>query len=292
MRVPLRVLKLVVMVPVLLVSGVLGLMVLAVLPPVLGLLGFLAGGASLGVLAAGGLEGPAVRLLTRARAATEGERAVLAPVLASVGGMGMPAVRLYVRRTPRAATPPAVVVVGKSSLVVTPWLVEATYRGWITREEATALVLHADGRHRAGRHRLEVAVLTATTPWRAVSAVARGVGRPFAWLPFMRFVWSLRGVVGAVAVVQSAVEGRAVSGAIAGVFVALTYLVPAAARAREGQLEAEADRLVVDRGLGVDLAGLLRRSGVPVRVERLQRLEHRPLSEPVPVLQLASFSPN
>ena len=77
MRVPLRVLKLVVMVPALLVSGVLGLMVLAVLPPVLGLLGFLAGGGALGVLAAGGLEGPAVRPLTRARAATEGERAVL-----------------------------------------------------------------------------------------------------------------------------------------------------------------------------------------------------------------------
>jgi hypothetical protein len=291
MRVRLSVLKLVVMVPALLVSGVLGLMMLAVLPPVLGLLGFLAGGAALGVLAAGGLEGPAVQLLTRARAATEGERAVLAPVLAADGGTGMPAVRLYVRGASQPATPPAVAV-GTSSLVVTPWLVEATYRGWITREEATAVVLHADGRHRAGRHRLEVAVLAATTPWRAVSAVARRVGQSFAWLPFLRFVWFLRGVVGAVAVVQSAMEDRAVSGAIAGVFVALTYLVPAAARAREGQLEVEADRLVVDRGLGVDLAGLLRRSGVPVRVERLQRLENRPLSEPVPVLQLASFSPN
>ncbi len=245
----------------------------------------------MGVLVAGGLEGTAVQLLTRARAATEGERAALAPVLASDIDMGMPAVALYVRRAPRIATPPAVVL-GKSSLVVTPWLIEATYRGWITREESTAVVLHAGGRHLAGRHRLEVAVLAATIPWRAVSAVARELGRPFVWFPVMRFVWSLRGFVGAVAVVQSAVEGRAVSGAIAGVFVALTYLVPAAARARERQLEVEADRLVVDRGLGVDLAGLLRRSGVPVRVERLQRLEHRPLSQPVPVLPLAAFSPN
>jgi len=291
MRVPLSVLKLVVMVPALLVSGVLTLMVLVVLPPAVGLLGFLAAGAALGVLVAGGLEGPAVQLLTRARAATEGERAALAPFLASDIGMGMPAIALYVRRAPRVETPPAVVV-GKSSLVVTPWLIEATYRGWITREEATAVVLHAGGRHRAGRHRLEVAVLAATTPWRAVSAVARGVGQSFASLPLTWFAWSLRGLVGGVAVVQSAVEGRAVSGAIAGGFVALTYLVPAAARAREAKFEVEADRLVVDRGLGVDLAGLLRRSGVPVRVERLQRLEHRPLSRPVPVLQLASFSPN
>ncbi len=214
----------------------------------LGLLGFVAGVAVLGVLAAGGLEGPTVQLLARARAATGGERAVLAPVLAA-HGRGMPAVVLYVRRAPRAPTPPAMVI-GKSSLTVTPWLIEATYRGWITGEEASALVLHAVGRHRAGRHRLEFAVLAATTPWRAVSAVARGVGGPFAWFPLMRFAWSLRGIVGAVAVVQSAVEGRGVYGAIAGVFVALTYLVPAAARAREHRLVVEADRLVVARGLG------------------------------------------
>jgi hypothetical protein len=291
MRVPMSVWKLVVMVPAMLVSGVLALMVLAVLPPVLGLLGFLAGGVVLVVLASGGLEGPAVRLLTRAREATEGERAVLAPVLVAQGGTGMPAVALYVRRAPHASTPPALVV-GTSSLVVTPWLVEATYRGWITREEATAVVLHAAGRHRAGRHRLEVAVLAATTPWRAVSAVARGVGRSLAWFPFMRFAWALRGFVGAVAVVQSAVEGRAVYGAIAGVFVALTYLVPAAGRARERQLDVEGDRLVVARGLGETLAGLLRRAGIPVRLERLQRLENRPPAQPVPVLQLAAFSPN
>jgi len=291
MRVPMSVLKLVVRVPVLLVSGVLALMVLVVLPPALGLLGFVGGGAALGVLAAGGLEGPAVRLLTRTRKATEGERAVLAPVLAAVGGTGMPEVTLYVRRAPRAATPPAMVI-GKSSLVVTPWLIEATYRGWITREEAAAVVLHAAGRHRAGRHRVELAVLAASTPWRAVSAVARGVGRPFAWFPFMRFAWSLRGFVAAVAVVQSAVEGRAVYGAIAGVFVALTYLVPAAGRARDRRLEVEADHLVVIRGLGEVLAGLLRRSAVPVRLERLQRLENRLPARPVPVLQLAAFSPN
>src|SRR3954451_1308535 len=98
MRVPISVLKPLVMVPALLVSGVLALVVLAVLPPVLGLLGFVAGGIALVVLAAGGLEGPAVQLLTGAREATEGERAVLVPVLVAHGGTGMPAVALYVRR--------------------------------------------------------------------------------------------------------------------------------------------------------------------------------------------------
>jgi hypothetical protein len=288
MRAPMGVWKVTVMVPALLVSGLLWLMVLAVLPPALGLLGFLVGGALLAVLAIGGLEQQAVRLLTGSRAATEAERAVLGPVLHAHGGTGLAHVVAYVRRAPGDQAPPALVV-GRSSLVVTPWLVEATYRGWISREEAAAIVAHAGARHHAGRHRREVAVLAFTTPWRGILAVARRVGGVFGWFPLMRFAWSMRGVVGAVAVVQSVMEGRAPAGALAGVFVALTYLVPAAARAREVELEAEADRQLVARGLGQVMAGLLRRLA-PVSIERLQRLEHRPPEQPV--LHLATFSPN
>ena len=222
MRVPMSVLKVTVMGPALLVNGLLWLMLLAVLPPALGLVGFLAAGALLRALAVGGLEGQAVQLLTRSRAATEAEQAVLAPVLNTHGGTGLPRPEVHVRRTPGAQTPPALVV-GRSSLVVTPWLVEATYRGWISRDEAAAIVVHAGTRHRAGRHRLQVAVLAFTTPWRAIMAVARKVGRFFGWFPFMHFAWSIRGVVGAVAVVQSVLEGRAWAGVLAGVFVALTY---------------------------------------------------------------------
>jgi hypothetical protein len=294
MRAPMSVWKVTVMVPALLVSGLLWLMMLVVLPPALGLLGFLACGALVAVLAIGGLEGQAVRLLTGSRAATEAELAVLAPVLHTHGTNVLPDVVAYVRRAPGAQTPPALVV-GRSSLVVTPWLVEATYRGRISREEAAALVAHAGARHDAGRHRREVAVLAFTTPWRVIIAVARRVGGVFGWFPFMRFAWSIRGVVGAVAVVQSVMEGRAPAGVLAGVFVALTYLVPAAARARELELEAEADRRLVARGLGQVLAGLLRRFGAPVSIARLQRLENRPTEQPAqtaPVLPLAAFSPN
>jgi hypothetical protein len=293
MRAPMSVWKVTVMVPALLVSGLLWLMVLAVLPPALGLLGFLAGSALVAVLAIGGLEQQAVRLLTGPRAATEAERAVLAPLLHTHGDTGLH-VMLYVRRAPGDQAPPALVV-GRSSLVVTPWLVEATYRGRISREEAAAIVAHAGARHDAGRHRLEVAVLAFTTPWRGILAVARRVGRVFGWFPFMRFAWSMRGVVGAVAVVQSVMEGRAPAGVLAGVFVALTYLVPAASRAREVELEAEADRQLVARGLGRPLAGLLRRLPAPVSIERLQGLENRPTEQPAqtaPVLPLATFSPN
>jgi hypothetical protein len=293
MRAPMSVLKVTVMVPALLVSGLLWLMVLAVLPPALGLLGFLAGSALMAVLAIGGLEQQAVRLLTGSRTATEAELAVLAPLLNTHGDTGLPHIVASVRRAPGAQTPPALVV-GRSSLVVTPWLVEATYRGQTSREEAAAIVAHAGARHDAGRHRREVAILAFTTPWRGIMAVARRVGRVFGWFPFLRFAWSVRGVVGAVAVVQSVMEGRAPAGALAGVFVALTYLVPAASRARELELEAEADRRLVARGLGRPLAGLLRRLA-PVSIERLQRLEHRPPEQtvqPAPVLHLATFSPN
>jgi hypothetical protein len=290
MRAPMTVWKVTVMVPALLVSGLLWLMVLVVLPPVLGLLGFFAGGALVAVLAIGGLEQQAVRLLTGSRTATGAELAVLGPVLNTHGGTGLHVV-LSVRRAPGDQGPPALVV-GCSSLVVTPWLVEATDRGWISREEAAAIVVHAGARHDAGRPRREVAVLAFTTPWRGIMAVARRVGRVFGWFPLMRFAWSMRGVVGGVAVVQSVMEGRAPAGALAGVFVALTYLVPAATRARELKLEAEADRQLVARGLGQVLAGLLRRFGAPVSIERLQRLEHRPPEQTAPVLHLATFSPN
>jgi hypothetical protein len=293
MRAPMSVWKVTVMVPALLVSGLLWLLVLAVLPPALGLLGFLAGGALVAVLAIGGLEQQAVRLLTGSRTATVAERAVLASVLHAHGATGLPDGAVYVRRASGDQGPPALVV-GCSSLVVTPWLVEATDRGWISREEAAAIVAHAGARHDAGRHRREVAVLAFTTPWRGIMAVARRVGRVFGWFPLMRFAWSMRGGVGAVAVVQSVMEGRAPAGALAGVFVALTYLVPAATRARELELEAEADHQLVARGLGRPLAGLLRRLA-PVSIERLQRLEHRPPEQPVqpaPGWPLGMFAPN
>ncbi|HEX6686047.1 MAG TPA: hypothetical protein VF062_24935 [Candidatus Limnocylindrales bacterium] len=173
MRVPTGVLRVTLMVPALLVSVLLWLMVLVVLPPTLGLLGFLGGGTLLTVLAAGGLEGPAVRLLTRSREATAAERAVLAPVLDAHGGTGLPRLAVYVRRAAGAA-PPALAFCG-SSLVVTPWLVEATYRGWISRAEATAIIVHADARQRAFRRP------SRWRSWRSPHRGARSWRSPAGW---------------------------------------------------------------------------------------------------------------
>jgi hypothetical protein len=89
----------------------------------------------------------------------------------------------------------------------------------------------------------------------------------------MRVAWTLRGVVGVICVVQSVAEGRTWPGLLGGAVIALTYLVPAAGRVIEARGEVAADQLVVELGLGGVLAGLLRRYGHPMTLERLQRLE-------------------
>lgn len=272
MRFPMTVLRVVTLAPALLVSFVLTVVVCALLPPDLGLVAFLAAAGLLVALAIGQLEVPAVAALTRSRPATAAELQVMAPVLAELGGRGVAVDALFVRRLQGPSTPVAVAITDRA-VVVSPGLVDATYRGGVTAAEAAAAIAHAVGRRRAVRPRLELAVLAATAPWRMVVAMFRGVGRAFAWLPFMRLAWTLRGVVGVTCIVQSVAEGRAAPGILGGAVIALTYLVPAASRRIEARSEAAADELVVSLGLGAVLAGLLRRHGHPMTLERLQRLE-------------------
>lgn len=272
MRFPMTVLRAVTLAPALLVSFVLTVVVCALLPPALGLMAFMAAGGVLVTLALGQLQEPAIAALTRSRPATGAELRVMAPVLAELCGRGVDIGALFVRRIQGPSTPVAVAI-GRRTVVVSPGLVEATYRGAVTSAEVAATLAHAVGRRQAIRPRLELAVLAATTPWRLMVATFRGVGRAFAWLPFMRLAWTLRGVVGGICVVQSVVEDRGWAGLLGGAVIALTYLVPAAGRRIELQTEAEADQFVLSLGLGPALAGLLRRYGHPMTLERMQRLE-------------------
>ena len=272
MRFSMTVLRVVTLGPALLASFVLTVVVCALLPPALGLAVFLAAAGALVALALGQLEAPAIAVLTRSRPATDGELQVMAPVLAELGSRGVDIGVLFVRRVQRPSTPVAVAI-ARRAVVVTPGLVESTYRGGVTVAEAAAALGHAVGRRRAIRPRLELAVLAATTPWRLVVGAFRSVGRAFAWLPFMQLAWTLRGVVGVICVVQSVAEGRAAPGLLGGAVIALTYLVPAAGRAIELRTERAADQMVLELGLGGVLAGLLRRYGHPMPIERAQRLE-------------------
>ena len=285
MRFPMTLLRVVTLGPALLVSFVLTVVVCALLPPALGLVAFMAAGGVLVTLAMGQLQEPAIAVLTGSRPATDAELRVMAPVLAELGGRGVDVGELFVRRVQRPSTPVAVAIAGRA-VVITPGLVEATYRSGVSVAEAAAVLAHAVGRRRARRPRLEVAVLAATTPWRVVVATFRGVGRAFAWLPFMPLAWTLRGVVGVICVVQCVVEGRAEAGLLGGVVIALTYLVPAAERRIETRTEAAADQLVLALGLGSELLALLRRHGHPMTLERMQQLEAAPEPAQRPRLQL------
>ena len=285
MRFPMTVLRVVTLAPALLVSLILTVVVCALLPPALGLVAFLAAAGLLVALALGQFEVPAIATLTLSRLATAAELQVMAPVLAELGGRGVDVGALFVRRRQGPSTPVAVAIADRA-VVVTPGLVEAMYRGGVTAAEAAAAMAHAVGRRRAIRPRLELAVLAATTPWRLVVGTFRGVGRAFAWLPFMRLAWTLRGVVGVICIVQSVAEGRAAPGILGGAVIALTYLVPAASRRIEAWSEAAADQLVVSLVLGSVLAGLLRRHRHPMTLERLQRLETAVEQQPRPRLHL------
>lgn len=285
MRFPMTVLRVVTLAPALLVSFVLTVVVCALLPPALGLVAFLTAAGLLVALAIGQLEVPAIAALTRSRPATAAELQVMAPVLAELGGRGVDVDTLFVRRRQGPSTPVAVAIADRA-VVVSPGLVDASYRGGVTAAEAAAAMAHAVGRRRAIRPRSELAVLAATVPWRLVVATFRGVGRAFAWLPFMRLAWTLRGVVGVICIVQSVAEGRAAPGILGGAVIALTYLVPATGRRIEAHSEAAADQLVVSLGLGSVLAGLLRRHGHPMTLERLQRLETAAAQQPRPRLHL------
>ena len=287
MRFPMTVLRVVTLAPALLVSLVLTVVVCALLPPALGLVAFLVAAGLLVALAIGQFEVPAIAMLTRSRPATAAELQVMAPVLAELRGrdVDVDVDALFVRRRQGPSTPVSVAIADRA-VVITPRLVDATYRGGVTAAEAAAAMAHAVGRRRAIRPRLELAVLAATTPWRLVVATFRGVGRAFAWLPFMRLAWTLRGVVGVICIVQSVAEGRAAPGILGGAVIALTYLVPAASRRIEAWSEAAADQLVVSLGLGSVLAGLFRRHGHPMTLERLQRLEAAVEQQPRPRLHL------
>jgi hypothetical protein len=265
-----RMLRLIALAPLVVASMLLVLMLSALLPPLVGLPGFLAWVVLPALLAGGLLEGPVLRVVRGARRPDRSEQAVLAPVLARLAAARVLVPDLYIDPHPGSAEPAA--VLGRASLVVSTGLVDAIYRVRLSPVEAAALVARAVGRHRARPHSCDLALGAWTAPCRGVLTVAGRVGAAASWFPLLRPAWQLRFIIAIVCVVQSVAGGRTIYGLIAGGFIALTYLVPAANRAIERRVEYAADTYLLDHGLGAVLAGLLRRRGCPVPLKRLHRL--------------------
>lgn len=262
-----RTLRAVAIAPAVVVSTVAWVIVAALLPAGVGGLLLLAAPVALAVLWLGtsGLMGHLVdqvsALLAGAREPTADELRVLRPVGSRLVELEVAPMRLLVSRSARPYPP--VRPFGRDQVVVSTVLVEAVFRCQLPVEDAVALIVHNIGWLRAQPARGAVAIAAWTLPWRGVSMVISRVGAVARWVPMVRFAWRVRSMVGAVAVLQSAVEGRAMSAALVAVFLVATYTTPAARRARGARLQVAADRYVSARGLGLALLDATYRIGAP-----------------------------
>jgi hypothetical protein len=280
-----RMLRAVALTPGLVVSTAVWLMVAALLPAGLGGLLLLCGLVLLVLLWSGrsGRLGWLVdqvgAVLAGAREPTPAEQLAFAPVLSRLAELEVDQLLWQVGRSGRSY--PAARPFGRDQVVVSPVLVEAVFHGQVGVNEAAALVAHARGWLRAQPTRGEIAIAAWMLPWRALSPVIARVGGTARWVPLVGFAWQLRFVVGAIAVVQSAAEGRALSAIVVAVSITTTYVTPTARRARGARLQAAADQYVATPGLGPALLSALQRIGAPTPdLERVSRLQ---LGRDVPV---------
>lgn len=219
-------------------------------------------------------------LLAGAREPTAEELETLRPVLVQLVDLEVDSMQLLIGRFEQRS--PLVRPFGRDQVVVSPVLIEALRRRQLAVEDAVALITHDIGWLRAEPTRGAVAIAAWTLPWRALSAVASRLGTAARWVPVVAFAWKLRPVVGTLAVVQSAVEGRMTSSVLIAALLTVTYTTPAARRARDERLQMAADLYVIDRGLGSTLLGALVQVGAPrPEVERIHRLQAGVRAEPL-----------
>jgi hypothetical protein len=260
--------------PGLLASTLLGCLVIAWLPPPAGLAVCLGGLGAAALLAAGGMEDRAVRVLHRARALTAVEDRLLAPAVALLcaAGIGPPAITIL-RATGRGNHRIAARAAGRRCVLVTAALIREVHKGRLPADQAAAVVAAAVGRLDQDATRFDLAVALWLLPWRLVGAACAGVGGAVGWLPLTRFGWRLRFVVATVAVAQEVAAGRPVVGLVVAVVVALTHLAPRWRHAAEHRTQLDADRFVLEHGLGDPLGRFLRRRPThPDALERVRRL--------------------
>jgi hypothetical protein len=258
--------------PGLVVSTVLTCMVGALLRPLPGLTLFAGGLGLAGVLCAGGLERPAVRLLGRARVLSEAEAAALAPAIAILcqKGVGPPMVELYARDGEVGISAGAA---GRRSVVVSAGLLKAAQLGQLPADQAAGVIATTVGRIRLGQTRFDVAAEFWTIPWQLVRAVCLVIAKTVGLFPLARFAWQIRFVVATVAAAQSVADGRIAAGVVVAVFIALTYLAPRWQRQWDRRSQDDSDRFVADHKLGDALSQFLRRSPPePRTLERIHRL--------------------
>ena len=259
--------------PGLVISTVVTSMVGATLPALAGAILFV-GGLAVGVLlGAGAGESAAARVLLASRPARAEELDLLAGALTLLcrAQLGPPLIRLRVRPGEHAV---AAGGFGRRTVVVSAGLLDAVERGYLSQDQAAAVIAHAAALARGGWVRNDPVIGFWSLPWQIIAAVAQVVASVGRRLPLTSLVWRLRGIVIAIAVVQS-VQLRQfwLAATIAGIGI-VSYAMPALERRWRQVLIDSGDFAVREAGLAPPLAAFLRRCPrTPSRQARLRTLE-------------------
>jgi len=171
-------------------------------------------------------------------------------------GLGPPLINLYIRDTTHDHAAQAV---GRRSVLLDARLVQALQGGRVPAGEAAAVIAHAIGRIQHGSCRSDLTIRALTMPWRPVQAAGRSIAHAVARLPLTVLGWRMRFIVAAVAVAQSAVDGRTAPAAVIACLVTMTYLSPRARRALDQLTAQQGDRFAQVHGFGPSLVAYLRR---------------------------------
>lgn len=224
------------------------------------------------VLALGVGEALAARVFGFARGLRPGEQALLGPALQEAEQAGLAPRRVLVRLVDHDGAP--VTPIGRRTVIVEPWLLQATYQRRLQARDVATVIGHAVASQMVGPARFDLSARVWAFPWTLVLAVLSRAARLLSWVPAGGLAWRLRIVVGIGAVYLGFQPGgSAALGIATGVLVAISYIAPAADRRWRSVVERDADRIVAERGLSAPLihfAQWQQGSGSLERVHRIQ----------------------
>ena len=235
-------------VPDVIIGSMIGLVIVAALPPTVGFVVTIAVAAVAAVLAAGLAETSAVRFLHGARRPTPTEAMRLAaPWRLVASWVDTTGVHLRIVRNG-----PPVVTAGRRHVLLARDVLDAYRAGQLTDYEVAGLITHGIGRLHWGHTRYDLLWVFWTAQWDFIRGLFVGAGRRLAWVPLGRFAWQTRVLVGVIAVVLETQAGRPAFATIIAAFITLTCLTPHWRRSWEQHLDEVVHRYAAHNRLPED----------------------------------------
>lgn len=255
--------------PGVLASGLLWLIMAALLPAPISGAAVLALMVGAGVLAAGWGEAWLIRRLWRGRPISRIQWRIL------VGSVEHIDPRTQVWVVPGSGV--CAYPVGRRSVMVSSGLLDELVAGILPHQVATALIVGAQAQLQAGMARRDPAIRLWCLPASVISALTRPLRRN----GLVRLGWTLRPVVFGGAIVQMYAAGWWGIAVALAALLGLTYFAPRWRRAWGAQQVRVFDAAVVAAGRGADLAWWMRRVEGPHARDRIVALENPRLPQPI-----------